>query len=71
MIGSSNCDIRSFRLNLELDAVIRGEQITKELYDLFKSELEESTEIFLADIERKPYMTRVIENICGLFSPLL
>lgn len=71
MVGSSNCDIRSFRLNLELDAVIRGEQVTSELYDLFQSEMEESTEISLADVERKTYLTRVAENICGLFAPVL
>ena len=71
MIGSSNCDIRSFRLNLELDAIVRGEQITDKLYKLFKNEMEESTEIFLADIERKNYFVRVAENICGLFAPVL
>ena len=71
MIGSSNCDIRSFRLNLELDAVIRGEQITKELYEFFKSEMADSSEIFLSDVEQKHYLIRVIENICGLFAPVL
>ena len=71
MIGSSNCDIRSFRLNLELDAIVRGEQITDELYKLFKTELEESSEIFLADVEQKNYFVRIAENICGLFAPVL
>ncbi len=71
MIGSSNCDIRSFRLNLELDAVIRGEQITKELYEFFKSEMADSSEIFLSDVEQKNYLIRVVENICGLFAPVL
>lgn len=71
MLGSSNCDIRSFRLNLELDAVIRGEEISTELYELFMTEIEESSEIFLADIERKSYFVRVAENICGLFAPVL
>ena len=71
MLGSSNCDIRSFRLNLELDAVIRGEQITNELYELFKTELNESSEIFLSDVERKAWFIRVAENVCGLFSPVL
>lgn len=71
MLGSSNCDIRSFRLNLELDAAIRGEKIATELYTMFKEEIAESTEIFLADVERKNYLIRVIENICGLFSPVL
>jgi hypothetical protein len=38
---------------------------------MFKEEIAESTEIFLADVERKNYLIRVIENICGLFSPVL
>ena len=71
MLGSSNCDIRSFRLNLELDAVIRGEAVAAEIYRMFRTEMEESTEIFLADVERKSYLVRVMENICGLFAPVL
>ena len=71
MLGSSNCDIRSFRLNLELDAVIRGQAVAAEIYNMFRTEMEESTEIFLADVERKNYLVRVMENICGLFAPVL
>ena len=71
MLGSSNCDIRSFRLNLELDAVICGEKILSELYDMFLRETDSSEEIFLADVERKNPMVRIAENICGLFSPVL
>ena len=71
MLGSSNCDIRSFRLNLELDAVIRGEAVASEVYSMFRTEMEESTEIYLADVERKSHLVRVMENICGLFAPVL
>ena len=71
MLGSSNCDIRSFRLNFELDAAIRGKEISEELYHLFLQELDESAEIFLADVERKSPLIRIAENICGLFSPVL
>ena len=71
MLGSSNCDIRSFRLNLELDAVIRGESVIGDLYKTFLVEQEHSSEIFLADVERKSLFIRVAENICGLFAPVL
>ena len=71
MLGSSNCDIRSFRLNLELDAAIRGKEVVSEIYHLLQKEMEESDEIFLADVERKTPLVRISENICGLFAPIL
>ena len=50
---------------------VTSKEISEELYHLFLQELDESAEIFLADVERKSPLIRIAENICGLFSPVL
>ena len=44
-MGSSNCDVRSFRLNYELDCVIEGNSFISKLHNQFQNELKGSVEI--------------------------
>ena len=71
MIGSSNCDVRSFRLNFELDAVIRGKEFIADLKNEFENEISASDEIFLKDIYAKKRTIRDVENLCALLTPIL
>lgn len=71
MIGSSNCDVRSFRLNFELDAVIRGKEFLDDLKKEFEDEIAASDEILLKDIYAKKRIVRDAENLCALLTPLL
>ena len=71
LVGSSNCDVRSFRLNFELDAVIRGEPFLSTLKRELEMELAQSDEITLEQIRNKKRSVRAAENLCALLSPLL
>lgn len=71
LVGSSNCDVRSFRLNFELDTVIRGESFIRQLKAELESELAASDEVMLEDIYAKKWTTRAGENLCALLTPLL
>ncbi len=71
LVGSSNCDVRSFRLNFELDAVICGEPFINTLKNELGSELAVSEEITLDQILAKRKSVRAVENLCALLTPLL
>ena len=71
LVGSSNCDVRSFRLNFELDAVIRGEPFLSTLKRELETELAQSDQITLEQIRNKKRSVRAAENLCALLSPLL
>ncbi|MCK5843232.1 MAG: cardiolipin synthase [Victivallales bacterium] len=70
-MGSSNCDVRSFRLNYELDAVIENGTFIKELHDQFLKEMRESEEIFITDSADKSMPRQLAESVCALFTPIL
>jgi cardiolipin synthase len=70
-MGSSNCDVRSFRLNYELDLVVEKGEFIEKLHGQFEKEFAESTEIFWSDVANKPAITRLAENSCALFTPIL
>jgi len=70
-IGSSNCDIRSFRLNFELDIIVENGLFPKELANQFQTELKNSKEITLDEISEKNLVIQLAENFCALFTPVL
>jgi len=71
MMGSSNCDLRSFRLNYEVDFIAEGENFINRLHLQFSSEFEESQEITLHDREKRTKIEEILENFCSLFIPIL
>lgn len=71
LVGSSNCDVRSFRLNFELDTVIRGESFIRQLKTELEGELAASDEVTLDQIYAKKGVVRAAENLCALLTPLL
>jgi len=70
-MGSSNCDVRSFRLNYELDLVVEKGEFIEKLHGQFEKEFAESTEIIWGDVANKRAVTRLAENSCALFTPIL
>ncbi|NOY75945.1 MAG: cardiolipin synthase [Kiritimatiellaeota bacterium] len=70
-MGSSNCDVRSFKLNYELDAVIEGGKFPNELHEQFIKEMAEAEEIFITDMDGKSMPRQLIESLCALFTPIL
>ncbi len=71
VMGSSNCDVRSFRLNYELDIVVEGGDFIDILHAQFMEEIQGSTEVNLRDISRKSMFRQVLENGCSLLTPIL
>jgi len=70
-MGSSNCDVRSFKLNYELDFILEKGDFLKELHDQFIKEILNSNEIQLEDVLNKGLPLQLCENICALFTPVL
>ncbi len=69
--GSSNCDVRSFRLNYELDVSVTSGSFLQELHEQFLQELENSSEITLEDTRLVHPVRRLAQSICALFTPVL
>ncbi len=71
MMGSSNCDVRSFKLNYELDMVISCGDFVDKLHDQFVKELEDSGEVPMRRIVNKKLGRKLAENLCSLLTPIL
>ena len=54
VIGSSNMDMRSFSLNLEVSVMVRGPQVIADLRRVEQSYRENSTELTLAEWQKRP-----------------
>lgn len=70
-MGSSNCDVRSFRLNYELDLVVSQGAIMRDVHDHFLDKIRDADEITLSDEESKGIGRRLSENACSLLTPIL
>jgi len=71
VVGSANTDIRSFKLNFELGALVVDTTFAKLLEDKFFKDLEQSKEIRSEDLNQKTFFARLFEGACRLLSPLL
>ncbi|MCP3968617.1 MAG: cardiolipin synthase [Lentisphaerae bacterium] len=70
-MGSSNCDIRSFQLNYELDFCVERGSFISDLNKQFLEELAESDEVTLSHVENKNFRKQLLENLCALLTPIL
>lgn len=70
-IGSANMDIRSFKLNFELNAIVYGAEFARELAQQFHHDLTSSREITVDALKRVGYSTRLLQSFARLLSPLL
>jgi cardiolipin synthase len=70
-VGSANLDIRSMRLNFELNVHVHSPQKVSEIEDQFEKDLLDSQEIAFGDFKRRPWNHRLLENVFRLFSPQL
>ncbi len=69
--GTANMDIRSFKLNFEVNALIYSAEIAEELEQLFLEDLKFCTQITPYLYGQRSYLVRVKEQFSRLFSPLL
>jgi cardiolipin synthase A/B len=71
LLGSSNLDIRSFYLNFELNVLMYGPQITRELRFAQQSYLNQSRPLTLEQWRRRPLWRRYAQHAAALLSPIL
>ncbi|MBI4584879.1 MAG: cardiolipin synthase [Planctomycetes bacterium] len=71
LVGSANVDIRSFRLNFEVGALVADRRFAGELEDRFHADLKESIEITSESLDRLGVWTRLKEGMARLLSPIL
>jgi cardiolipin synthase len=63
IIGSSNMDMRSFSLNLEVSVMVRGASIIRELRTIEQSYRENSRELNLEQWMKRPAHLRIFDNL--------
>jgi cardiolipin synthase len=71
IVGSANLDIRSFRLNFELGALVEDRATAGVLTQRFDRDLTDSREVALADVEAWSVARRIGTGAARLLSPLL
>ncbi len=69
--GTANMDIRSFKLNFEVNAVIYGEKTTMAMERKFINDLVSSTRLTKQKYGERNILIRTKEQFSRLFSPLL
>lgn len=70
-VGTANIDVRSFKLNFEVNAFIYDKEIAEKLDDAFKKDVTLSKELTLEDYNQRPKWIRFKESISRLLSPIL
>lgn len=71
MVGSANFDVRSMRLNFELNALVRDRARASDLERVLSRDFGRSTEIMLEQFSRRSRMQRLKESLVRPLSPLL
>ena len=69
--GSANMDLRSFKLNFEVNAFIYDRQLIEEIKEDFIHDLQESEELQRDKFENRKIFIKMKESISRLFSPIL
>lgn len=69
--GSANMDLRSFKLNFEVNAFIYDKSIIEEIKQDFMVDLKNSEELERDKFENRKTIMKVKESISRLFSPIL
>lgn len=70
-VGTANLDIRSFKLNFEVNAFIYDKEINLKLTDKFINDLVYCKEITLEDYNKRSKIVKIKESISRLLSPIL
>lgn len=70
-IGTANLDIRSFKLNFEVNAFIYDEEITRKNVEQFHKDLEHCEEITMEKYRQRTRIIKLKESVSRLLSPIL
>jgi cardiolipin synthase len=70
VVGSSNLDMRSFTLNLEVSLMVRGHEFVAQLRQIEEGYRRASRRLTLDEWQRRPLRTAVLDNIARLTASL-
>ncbi len=70
-VGTANIDVRSFKLNFEVNAFLYNECIAKSLTESYLKDIEVSKEWTLEEYNKRSWFIRFKESISRLLSPIL
>ncbi|WP_438313299.1 cardiolipin synthase [Sporosarcina sp. FA9] len=70
-VGTANIDVRSFKLNFEINAFIYDREKSHELAELFEQDMRLSSELTLEMYNDRSRMIKIKESISRLVSPIL
>lgn len=70
-IGTANLDIRSFKLNFEVNAFIYDEEVNQKMIEQFNIDLNHCKEITVEVYENRSNIIKLKEALCRLLSPIL
>ena len=71
MVSTANLDRRSFEINFELSTLVYDSDFASELRLLQKRYLEDCRRVDAGQWSARRWPRRLVENVAGLFSPLL
>lgn len=71
LVGSANMDLRSFRLNFEVHALVHDASTATRLREAFEDDLSKSRRVDFDEWNARPWTNRVKEGAARLVSPLL
>ncbi|GAE24938.1 cardiolipin synthetase [Halalkalibacter wakoensis JCM 9140] len=70
-VGTANIDVRSFRLNFEVNAFLYSDKEVTKLTEIFHTDMEHSRELTLDQYEQRSLKIRFKESVSRLLSPIL
>ncbi|WP_440897870.1 cardiolipin synthase [Amphibacillus sp. Q70] len=70
-VGTANIDVRSFRLNFEVNAFLYSEDVTQRLIADFEQDMSQSDLLTLEDYRKRSLWIQIKESIARLISPIL
>lgn len=70
-VGTANMDVRSFKLNFEMNAFLYDESLSRQLNDTFKEDMRYSSLLTYEKYMNRSLLIRMKESISRLLSPIL
>jgi cardiolipin synthase len=70
-VGTANLDNRSLALNFEVNCLIYTPSVVAELERQFECDLENAVQLEPMKFARRPRVSKMLENVCRLLSPIL
>ena len=70
-VGSANMDIRSFKLNYEVNALVWGSDFAERLENIFAGDIEGLEPITMKSLTERPTSIKLAESLTRVLSPVL